>query len=176
MALLRAINVGGHVVKMDRLRALFESMRLTDVTTVIASGNVLFASRARNHTQLEQRIEAHLQRALGYEVATFLRSAEDLAAVVAHRPFPDEEPLDASAALSVVFLKQPLGAAARMALLALRTPTDEFHTRGREVYWLCRGRISDSKVTGAKLERAVGGPVTARNITTVRKLAAAVAA
>jgi uncharacterized protein (DUF1697 family) len=111
--------------------------------------------------------------ALGYEVATFLRSARDLADIMTRRPFPDAGPLPAGHALSVIFLKQPLDASARNALGALRTATDAFEVIGSEAYWLCRGRISDSKVTGAKLERAVGGPVTARNITTVRKLAEA---
>ena len=77
---------------MDRLRTLFESMNLTDVTTVIASGNVLFSSRAGNQARLERRIEAHLRDALGYEVATFLRSGQELAEIVAHRPFPETEP------------------------------------------------------------------------------------
>jgi uncharacterized protein (DUF1697 family) len=171
IALLRAINVGGHVVKMDRLRALFESMKLTDVATVIASGNVLFSSRATDRARLERRIETHLHDALGYEVAAFLRSAEDLADIVAHRPFPDAPPLAVGHALSVAFLKEPLEASARAALLALHTATDAFHVHGREAYWVCRGRISDSKVTGAKLEKAVAGLVTVRNITTVRKLA-----
>jgi uncharacterized protein (DUF1697 family) len=92
---------------------------------------------------------------------------------VAHRPFPETELPGDGEALSVIFLKQPLAAPASTALLALRTATDDFQVHGREAYWLCHGRISDSKVTGAKLERAVGGPVTARNITTVRKLAGA---
>jgi uncharacterized protein (DUF1697 family) len=175
VALLRAINVGGHIVKMDRLRALFVTMKLTDVATVIASGNVLFTSHARNRAQLERRIETQLHGALGYEVATFIRSPLELAAIVNHHPFPGSEALPEGQALSVVFLKQPLTAPAKKALMALGSATDEFHVHGCEAYWLCRGRISDSKVTGAKLERAVGGPVTARNITTVRKLAEAAA-
>jgi len=175
VALLRAINVGGHIVKMDRLRALFMTMKLTDVATVIASGNVLFTSHARNRAELERRIETQLHGALGYEVATFIRSPLELAAIVYHHPFPGSESLPEGQALSVVFLKQPLTAPAKKALMALGSATDEFHIHGCEAYWLCRGRISDSKVTGAKLERAVGGPVTARNITTVRKLAEAAA-
>jgi uncharacterized protein (DUF1697 family) len=175
VALLRAINVGGHVVPMARLRELFAALKFADVATVIASGNVLFTARSGTPDQLERRIETHLQQSLGYEVATFLRSADELADIVAHHPFPAEAPLATGHALSVLFLKQPLSTPARAALLALRTPTDDFHVLGREAYWLCRGRVSDSKVTGAKLEKAVGGPATARNITTVRKLAAAVA-
>ena len=47
VAFLRAINVGGHVVKMEALRKLFESMGFQRVETYIASGNVIFDSEAR---------------------------------------------------------------------------------------------------------------------------------
>ena len=174
MALLRAINVGGHVVKMTALRELFEALGFREVTTVIASGNVLFSAPSADAPALERRIERHLERALGYEVATFLRSPEELAAIVAHEPFPHATPVAAGHALSVAFLKAPLTAPTRSALLELRTPTDEFHIHRREAYWLCHGRTSDSKVSGGRLEKAAGGPATVRNITTVRKLAEAV--
>ena len=55
VAFLRAINVGGHVVKMDRLRNLFEALGFSGVRTFIASGNVLFDSAARNTGALESR-------------------------------------------------------------------------------------------------------------------------
>lgn len=168
VALLRALNVGGHTVTMTRLRTLFEALGLDDVQTVIASGNVLFSTRARSVPALERRIEAHLFKSLGYEVETFLRSGEELAAASTAHPDPA-----LGEALSVLFLREALTPAQRRALAALDTPTDEFSAVGREAYWLRHGRISDSKVTGRQLEKALGGPFTARNITTVRKLAAA---
>ena len=72
IAFLRAINVGGHTVTMDRLRALFTSLGFTRVETFIASGNVIFDTPSRSPTKLESNIEQHLQLALGYEVRTFL--------------------------------------------------------------------------------------------------------
>jgi uncharacterized protein (DUF1697 family) len=56
VAFLRAINVGGHVVKMDRLRGLFEALKLRNVETMIASGNVLFdAPRSATAEALDSR-------------------------------------------------------------------------------------------------------------------------
>jgi len=52
VAFLRAINVGGHNVKMDALRALFESMKLASVETFIASGNVIFETNRRDPAAL----------------------------------------------------------------------------------------------------------------------------
>jgi uncharacterized protein (DUF1697 family) len=160
---------------MTALRECFEALGFREVETVIASGNVLFSAASADAAALERRIERHLARELGYEVATFLRSPAELAAIVAHQPFPHAASVAGGHVLSVAFLKAPLRAPAQSALLDLRTPTDEFHVHRREAYWLCHGRTSDSKVGGARLEKAAGGPATVRNITTVRKLAEAVA-
>jgi uncharacterized protein (DUF1697 family) len=167
IAFLRAINVGGHVVKMDRLRALFEALRFRNVETFIASGNVLFDTRSDEAAALEPRIERHLETELGYAVGTFLRTPAEVAAIASHEPFADLEPSDS---LYVGFLKSPPTEERREKLLALRTDVDDFHVYDRELYWRLRTRLSESKVTGAKLERAIG-PTTLRNVTTVRKLA-----
>jgi uncharacterized protein (DUF1697 family) len=176
IAFLRAINVGGRVVKMDRLRALFAAMGLDDVETFIASGNVIFDSTSKAPRALEQRIEEQLRQALGYEVATFLRSAPELAAVAAYQPFGASEQAAAGHALWVGFLKAPPSEEARQRLLGLRTATDDFQAHGREVYWARRTKFSESAISGALLERALGAPMTMRNVTTVRKLAAKYAA
>lgn len=161
---------------MARLRELFEALTFTDVSTIIASGNVVFSTRTRAAPTLERRIEEHLLQALGYEVTTFLRSPPELARIAASVPFPTAAPLAATDSLSVIFLKTGLSDTARAALMTLETSTDTFRAEGREAYWLCRGRTSDSTVTGKRLEKALAGPVTVRNATTVRKIAAAASA
>ena len=170
IALLRAINVGGHIVKMEALRALFEELGFTDVETVIASGNVLFSASARNATTLEQKIELHLKSALGYEVTTFVRTPSEMQAVAGFEPFPGEY-LDGYT-LSVAFLKRAPGKQVAERLHGMRTDYDELLLRGRELYWLARGRMTDSKVWKTPMEKVLGGPATSRNITTVRRLAA----
>jgi uncharacterized protein (DUF1697 family) len=172
IAFLRAINVGGHTVKMDRLRRLFEALDFANVETFIASGNVIFDSPALDARALERQIEGHLRQSLGYEVATFIRSPSELAAVATFRPFADSALDAAGASLYIAFLTAPPTDAARQALLKLRTEFDDFHVHGRELYWLCRTRISDSAISGALLEKTLGMPATMRNATTVRKLAA----
>ena len=87
IALLRAINVGGHKVKMDRLRKLFESLGLSNVETFIASGNVNFDSPAEDARTLEKQIEDYLRKSLGFEVATFVRLVSELEAIAGYRPF-----------------------------------------------------------------------------------------
>lgn len=169
IALLRAINVGGHVVKMHRLRRLFEGLGLSRVETFIASGNVVFESRARDAGSLERTIEAHLRGELGYEVKTFLRTPAELAAVAGHDAFPAIS-MD-GAALYIAFLGHVPAPDARRALLAFSSDVQSFAVRQREVYWLVRQKISESVFSGARLEKTLGQPATVRNVTTIRKLA-----
>src|SRR6266566_9055900 len=87
VAFLRAINVGGHVVKMPDLRRLFESIGFTGVETFIQSGNVVFEAPNTKARELEGVIEQCLEQALGYPVATFLRTTRELATVAKQQPF-----------------------------------------------------------------------------------------
>jgi uncharacterized protein (DUF1697 family) len=104
IAFLRAINVGGHVVKMDRLRKLFEGEGFTNIETFIASGNVVFdgAGRPGKIDALERAIEGMLKAALGHDVATFVRPAE-LRALAAHDAFSPAASRSATA-FTVAFL------------------------------------------------------------------------
>lgn len=174
IAFLRAINVGGHTVKMDHLRRLFEELDFAQVTTFIASGNVIFQADdpPGEERALEDRIGQHLHRALGYEVATFLRTPDQLAAVAQYRPFAGIAPDDDSAyTLFVSFLPETPVQEGHPRLLTLRNEVDDFHVYGREAYWL-RNAGGQSKFTGAVLEKALRMPATMRNMTTVRKLTA----
>jgi uncharacterized protein (DUF1697 family) len=171
VAFLRAINVGGHVVKMEVLKRLFATSGFTSVETFIASGNVIFESRVKDAVKTERTIEAALGEALGYEVATFVRTLDELAAVAAREPFPRLR-LDDAAAFIVGFLRAPLDPAARDRLMALRTDIDDFHVDPREIYWLCRHKQSESTFSNAVFEKRVGVKTTFRNTTTIRKMAA----
>ncbi len=172
VAFLRAINVGGHNVKMDHLRELFDSLGLLNVETFIASGNVIFDSPAESTQALEEKVAGHLRESLGYEVATFVRSVSELADIANYRPFAASEPDKEGNSLYIAFLPVPPSDEAQEGLLAFRSEVDDFHVRGREVYWLCRKKLSESAFSGALLEKTLGMPATMRNATTVRKLAA----
>jgi uncharacterized protein (DUF1697 family) len=173
VALLRAINVGGHTVKMDYLRRLFEAIGLANVETFIASGNVIFDSKSGNQLALERKIEKHLREALGYEVATFVRATSELKAVAAYKPFSDDELNKEGHALFIGFVVNSPGHQAKQKLLSYCGEIDDLHVEGREIYWLCRAKkMSDSKFSGAVLEKILGMQATFRNSTTIRKIAA----
>lgn len=172
IAFLRAINVGGHhTVKMDFLRRLFESLGFSNVETFIASGNVVFETTSKKAQALEREIENRLREALGYEVATFIRTDAELAAVASYKPFSQSD-LDGAAALNIAFLGDGLDEQSSHRLMTLRTDIDDFRIHEREIYWLCRKKQSGSKISNAVLEKAIGRKSTLRGANTVQKMAA----
>jgi len=171
VAFLRAINVGGHTVKMDHLRLLFEALGFSSVETFIASGNVIFNSTSKNTKVLEKKIEGSLQETLGYNVATFIRSTAELQTIANYKPFSEAELIPGSV-VYVGFLAATPSDEAKQKLMSLSTEVDNFHVSRREVYWLCRTSFSESQFSGARLEKTFGMKATLRNSTTVRKIAA----
>ena len=173
IAFLRGINVGGHRVKMDQLRELFEELGFEDVATFIASGNVIFSASPRDVAALEGEIERHLARRLGYEVATFIRSPAELEAIAAFEPSGRGEGGQSASSLYVIFLPAPAVDDLRSKFGDLRSEMDDFRFSAREIYWLIQGKLTDSPVFGVGLEKATRDvPTTMRNMTTVRRLVA----
>ena len=146
VALLRGINLGKRRVKMERLRELFEELKFARVSTFIASGNVLFETRARDTVRLEQTIERHLEAELGYPVETMIRTAAEMRVVADARPFPATDMDTEADTIHVGFWKTPAAKAEAKKLAAVRTEYDAFAVTEQEYYWLTRGRITDSVV------------------------------
>lgn len=175
VAFLRAINVGGHTVKMDRLRGLFEDMGLRNVETFIASGNVLFDSAAKP-ASLESKIERQLEAALGFPVATFLRTTDEVRTVAAAEVFPGAAELPKPHLVQVGFLKALPAAPTLGAIDALCDDVNHFRAVGRELHWHSSDRVTILRLTGPALERKLGAQVTFRSVNTVRRLSGLLAA
>ena len=169
VAFLRAINVGGHIVRMEHLRKLFARMGFAGVETFIQSGNVFFDAKSGKTQTQEQVIEKALESALGYPVATFIRSLPELQSIAATQPFDGAE-----GTLYIGFLKEAPSGSACDSLLAIQTANDALHIGSREVYWHCRSKFKDATISGALIEKTLKMPATFRNVSTVRKMAAKV--
>jgi len=171
VAFLRAINVGSHTVKMAELARLFRKMGFTDVATFIASGNVLFSAGDGSASRHEAAIAASLEDALGYAVASFVRTLAELQKVLAARPFDEVLPDGKELVLYVGFLAAKPSADAVKRVRLLSTPVDQFTVIGKEVYWL-RHRAGRDRFEAPPLEKALGQPTTLRNRNTITRLVA----
>lgn len=166
VAFLRAINVVGRIVKMDHLRGLFEALGFENVSTFIASGNVIFETREKDGAKLEKRIAAHLEADLGYRVDTFVRTIQETAEIAKRCPFVPKKKEDSA---YVAFLHEPLNAAGKAALVAAKNKMNDFAAIGSEVYWLRLNR-DDSIFLKGSIEKVINRPVTVRNMTSIHKL------
>ena len=87
--LIRGINVGGkNIVKMEKLRKCLEEEGFTNISTYIASGNVLLTSEkpaAEIKTQVESMLSNKFELDDGY-VNVHVLTHDQLQAVVDHKP------------------------------------------------------------------------------------------
>ncbi len=165
VAFLRAINVSGRRVTMDRLVEVVAGLGPTDVSTYIASGNVLFSSR-KGRASLEPALEQAFAEALGYEVPTFVRTQAEVEAVVAAEPFAVAD----GHTHMVAFLRAEPTEEVAEAVAALGTPTDDLVLAGDVLHWHIHGPSMASGIKQSAWERSGVGPLTTRNITMLRKL------
>ena len=81
LVLLRAINVGGRTVTMERLRAVLTTLGFPVAATFIQSGNVFLESTLTDRARLTRTLESGLAEALGFDVPVFVRTLDELAAI-----------------------------------------------------------------------------------------------
>ncbi|MDP9145400.1 MAG: DUF1697 domain-containing protein [Actinomycetota bacterium] len=170
VAFLRGMNLGKRRVTNTELERAFKALKFENVSTFIASGNVIFDSRA-GEGPLRTKLETHLEETFGYPVPTFLRTTSHLADVATVRPFAPARHKSAKTFM-VGFIPEPLTVAQQNVVLALAGPKDEFHVEGREIYWLIQTTQSQSEVFRVPFDKRVGTASTWRNINTVQRLVA----
>jgi uncharacterized protein (DUF1697 family) len=172
VAFLRGMNLGNRRIKNQELRAHFEAMGLEEVATFRASGNVIFATPKREpEAMLAARVEAELDERLGYDVPVFLRSAVELAAIAAQKPFPAAKLKKSKGKPQVSLLKKKPSAAAQKKVLALATDEDLLAIEGRELYWLPSGGLLESDLDLKAIEKLLGAD-TRRTMGTIEQIAA----
>ena len=164
------MNLGNRRLTNDELRGHFEAIGLDEVATFRASGNVVFSSpERRSERALTELIEGELASLLGYPVATFVRTAEELAAIAAAEPFDAATRERLHGKPQVMFLGRAPGAGARREALSLAGEQDALAFGERELFWLPAGGISDSALEMKALERALG-EMTIRTMGTVEQI------
>jgi uncharacterized protein (DUF1697 family) len=167
---LRAINVGGRYLKMADLARHFHEMGHADALTFISSGNVLFGSRRRDADALAREIETGLAPRLGFVSEAFVRSAAQVQALATWAA-AQRQPQGPAADVNVIFLPQALSVDQQARVAALRNDVDDFVSGERELLWLCRRPQSQSRFSGATLERQLKLRCTVRRATMLQGLA-----
>jgi uncharacterized protein (DUF1697 family) len=173
ICLLRGINVGGkRVVKMESLRALFESAGAQNVRTYIQSGNVIFEwPGASLHTGLEEEISQKIEAAFGFSVPLLLLKSTDLKRLLAANPY-GQNPLLNSGFFHLTLFKKPLSDLQLQAYEQNRLPAEEAVLHPECAYLYCPAGYQNFKGSNSFWEQRSGTQATTRNWKTLQQLVA----
>jgi uncharacterized protein (DUF1697 family) len=172
IALLRAINLGGHAkVSMTQLRDMVAALGFGGVQTLLNSGNVVFSGESEATAKLETRLEEQTVKQLGLRTDFIVRTAAEWASILAHNPFADEARRDPSHLL-IMFLKSVPAANAVENLQTAAPGREVIRPEGAHLYITYPDGIGRSRLTNTLIEAKLGTRGTGRNWNTVLKLQA----
>ncbi len=171
VALLRGINVGGHnKVAMKKLKATFEALGFKDVVTYINSGNIIFSSSAADQKKLAAKIEQGIKQDFKLAIKVLIRDALNIQALA--QAVPQDWGNDASQKTDILFLWDEVNQKSTLGLIKANPKVDDLrYIAGAIVWHVKRKDYAQSGLqdfVGTKIYKAM----TARNVNTLRKLAA----
>lgn len=171
VALFGSINVGGNRLTMAELRSAFEAEGLTNVETVVASGNVLFDHDDRPTPGLEEKLELMMRQRFGMRSIAAVRSRDELAAAISDNPFATSGQPNL---VHTMFLDRDPDPAQFGVLVADhdgRGP-ERLAIGPRALYIDYVGGAGNSRLTGAFIERRLDCRGTARNMRSLARIVA----
>ncbi|ANE47814.1 hypothetical protein SY83_17670 [Paenibacillus swuensis] len=170
IALLRGINVSGQkMIKMDRLKELFNQLGYLEARTYIQSGNVIFRSESKDTIKISQQIVLGIKNTFDFDVPVVVRTVEDFQRVLEGNPFA-ENILEEEGKIYVSFLSDPPVPEHIEILQSFRSPVDEYIVKEKEVYIFCRESYGKSLFSNNFLEKKLKVFATTRNWKTVNSL------
>ncbi len=169
ISILRGINVSGQkkIIMTDLLK-LYEDLGFIDVKTYIQSGNVVFNSTKKvSNALLVKQIESKINEIYGFQVPVIIRTADDLAKIIASNPFKTESTEN----LYITFLSNLPNSNQLEKLTELSYLPDEFIVIEKEIY-LNVSSYGTTKLSNSFFENKLKVTATTRNWNTVNKLLA----
>lgn len=164
-AFLRAVNLGArNRISMADLRAILASLGYDDVATYVQSGNAVFTGRRFSTNKIATQLEDTLDGELGLKVSVLIRTAEEVATVIAKNPFLPKHDV---AHLHAGFLSSSPPVAAQQQLDVARFEPDACAFGDRVMYLCYPNGLGRSKMNGYLTEKRLGVTATVRNWRTV---------
>lgn len=172
ISMLRGVNVGPHNrMKMDALRALYESLKLENPRTYVQSGNVIFRAKEKDATKIAKKIQDGIEKSFKFRPDVILRTTEELKKAIATSPFAKSRNLEPGKIL-ITFLSAEPGHEVHANLETLKKHPEELHLKGRELYIYFPNGAGKTKLPWSQVERLLKVTGTARNWNSVTNMLA----
>jgi uncharacterized protein (DUF1697 family) len=168
VAFLRGINVGGRVVKKEKLQEAFTTLGFQNVCTYKQSGNVIFETFDENIEEIRTRIEDKLLKVLGYNVSVFIRSISKVKEVIQSDPFEGQSKEGRS--FLVTFLAAaPAKFPFELPMTIPKSTAEVISAKGTEVFSVTHGG-GEGALPNPFLESKLKQKATTRNLNTIREI------
>jgi len=169
IALLRGINVSGQkLIKMTDLKKLFEVQGFQDVQTYIQSGNVIFSSKEKSTSKLENIISTAIQKEFGFDVGVLVITPDNINYVLNNNPFiKKKKEIDK---LYVTFLSEQPSEESIKKLKVTDYSPEEYIIDGKLVYLHVPNCYGKTKLNNNLFENKLKVEATTRNWKTINKL------
>lgn len=170
VVLLRAVNVGKRVLKMEQARKVLEDNAFLDVASHLQTGNLLVTTPMRSPARVAAAVGECLSTAAGFDIVAMARRPAELTALVeaVHGIPPSFQDVHAR---YVAFCPEDVAAEAAARLAGWDVPGERAHVIGPDVLVELGKPFHEAKLGNAQVERLTGQPATTRNLTVVRTLA-----
>lgn len=170
VALLRGVNVSGkNIIKMESLRKAMSRLPVSNVSTYIQSGNILFEAEAALAPSVSTMISDLIASEFSLDITVIIKTPDELSDAIENNPFSEITQQDSVQPyigfLSDIPDKEKIGA-----LQAKDFQKDVFEIRGQLIYVWYADSAGNTKLSNAVIERTLGLKATFRNQKTVRKL------
>ena len=166
VAFLRAVNVGGRVVRKERLLQAFESLGFRDAVSYKQAGNVIFEAGGTDLDDARVRIEKKLRSSLGYDVGVYIRSIPDLRKLVGKEPRAKADAMSCLVTFLPGATPNPLP---RLPLVIPKSKAEIVSSTSREVFSLTYV-MGEGGLPNQFLESKLKAKTTTRNINVVREI------
>ena len=169
VALLRGINVGGKtLIKMADLKACVEELGFDDVSTYIASGNVLFETGERDAATLGTKIERAVEERFRLPVKVVVLDRAAFARIV--KAIPGEWIGDAGLRANVAFVRRGTDAKEVVHELEPDPAIEEVKAVDGAILWATKRDALNRSVMRKLIGGAAYKELTVRNLNTTLKL------
>lgn len=170
IALLRGINVGGkNKIKMADLKQVLNQLQLENISTYIQSGNVLFNSKEKDKTKLENKISNSIKVHFDIDVPVIVKTQIEILDILEKNPFSAAEDLGANKIYFVILKNTPTKE--NIAIMQSYSFENEtFYFTPSCVYLRCGLGAGKAKCNNNFFESKLKVGATSRNYRTMCKL------
>lgn len=172
IALFDSLRMGAKRLTMAELRAAFEAEGCSNIETVVAGGNILFAHPERPDDGLEEMLARMMRARFGMSGVVLVRSPGTLDAAIAGNPFAAEGQEDF---VHTLFVDGSVDPEAFARMQGGRQGAEQIAMGDRALHIDYVSSAAEAKQVGAFIERRLGLRGTARSLRSMKRMLAKMA-